>query len=113
MKSVVQTEGGSIGSNLTREIARVYMIQWDQRLIRKCKDLGLSMDIYSRYVDDQIIVMRAVGKGWTYYSKRRRMVYDSELEKTCNNSEKLPEIMMAERKTMHEPSKQWRPIITC
>ena len=30
-----------------------------------------------------------------------------------NNSEKLPEIMMAERKTMHEPSKQWRPIITC
>ena len=46
-------------------------------------------------------------------NKSEKLPRNNDFVKTCNNSEKLPEIMMAARKTMHEPSKQWRPIITC
>ena len=53
----MQSDGGSIGSDLTGKVARVYMLLWDDRLLSKCKSLGISLDLYSRCVDDQIIVM--------------------------------------------------------
>ena len=58
-----QADGGSIGSDLTGETARVYMIQWDKKLEDKCKEMGLKFDMYKRYVDDQVIIMRAIGCG--------------------------------------------------
>ena len=61
-----QSEGGSIGSDLTGECARLVMIQWDDKLIAKLKDLGICVDMYSRYVDDMVIIMRPIGKGWQY-----------------------------------------------
>ena len=36
----------------------------------KCRSLGLRVDLYRRYVDDMLLVLRAVGKGW-YYNKSK------------------------------------------
>ena len=82
----VQEDGGSIGSDLTGEVARNYMLLWDQKLLQKCKKLGIMFDLQSRYVDDMLIVMRAVGKGWKFDCKRGILVFDSELERTCSLS---------------------------
>ena len=37
----VQSMGGAIGSDLTGEVTRVYMLQWDQELKRRCKNIPL------------------------------------------------------------------------
>ena len=79
-------EVSSVGSDLTEESARIYMIQWDNTLVQKCKKLGLVFDMYSRYVDDMVIVMRAVSKGWSYDMRRNKLIYDSDLEKNDNMS---------------------------
>ena len=56
------------------------MIKWDQILVQRCKSLGLIFDLHLRYVDDMIIIMKAVGKGWYYDEKDRRLKFDSELQ---------------------------------
>ena len=38
--------------------------------------------MFSRYVDDMILVMRALGKGWRYDSKKGILVFDRELERS-------------------------------
>ena len=73
-----QTEGGAIGSDLTGEEARLYMLLWDNKLVGKCKDLGILMDLYKRYVDDMTIVMRAIGKGWSYNKKKKILEYSDQ-----------------------------------
>ena len=62
----VQEDGGSIGSDLTGEVARNFMLLWDQKLLHKCKMLGILFDLQSRYVDNMLIVMRAIGNGWKF-----------------------------------------------
>merc|ERR1712082_448445 len=59
-----QEEGGSIGSDLTGEAARLYMLQWDQKYLDMLKNMGINIDMFSHYVDDMIIVTRAIGQGW-------------------------------------------------
>ena len=66
-----QMEGGAIGSDLTGEEARIYMFLWDNKLMDKCKDLGILVNLYKRYVDNMNIVMRALGKGWLYNKKKK------------------------------------------
>ena len=75
-----QTDGGAIGSYETGEVSRVFMILWDDKLIKKCKKLGITFDLYNRYVDDQTIAMRAIGKGWRFNAKKDLMEFSAELE---------------------------------
>ena len=42
-----QTEGGSIGSDLTGEVARLYMLQWDKTFMEISKVIGIKLDLYS------------------------------------------------------------------
>ena len=80
-----QKEGGSIGSDLTGEEARLYMIQWDDKLLSRCKELGLHIDLYKRYVDDMVVLMRAIGKGWTFDRKKNILTYSlTQAKKDCN-----------------------------
>ena len=83
----VQEDGRSIGSDFIGKVARVYMLLWDDKLLKRCKDLDVSLDCYSRYVDDQVIVMRAIGRGWMYNRNTNRMVFDERLENSCTLSD--------------------------
>ena len=42
------------------------MLLWDDTLITKCRSLGLDLDLYRRYVDDMVIVIRPISLGWRY-----------------------------------------------
>ena len=42
--------------------------------------------MYSRYVDDMILVMRAIGKGWKFDSEKGILIFDSTLELTDTRS---------------------------
>ena len=68
-----QEEGGSIGSDLTGEVARLYMLEWDQVYIHLLRKLGISLDLFSRYVDDMVIILRAIGKGWHWNGKEKKL----------------------------------------
>ena len=47
-----QKEGGAIGSDLTGEMARIFMCWWDRKIIEKMNHLGIKVLLYKRYVDD-------------------------------------------------------------
>ena len=73
-----QEEGGSIGSDLTGEAARLYMLQWDQQYLNMIKNMGLSLDMFARYVDDMIIVTRAVGQGWHWNKESKSLKWSQD-----------------------------------
>ena len=84
-----QTEGGSIGSDLTGEAARLYMLQWDKAFLDILKITGLKLDLYSRYVDDMVLVTRAIGKGW-YWDKSKKLKWSVDkynLDKDVSDDE--------------------------
>ena len=47
-----QGEGGAIGSDLTGEMARIFMCWWDRQIIEKSNKVGIKVLLYRRYVDD-------------------------------------------------------------
>ena len=51
-----QSKGGAIGSELTGEVSRLYMLLWDRKFLNKLKHLGIHTKLYVRYVDDTLIV---------------------------------------------------------
>ena len=57
-----QLEGGAIGSVLTGDNARLYMLRWDSKYRLKLKKLGINLDLYVHYVDDTIVVCSAIYK---------------------------------------------------
>ena len=52
-----QITGGAIGAELTGEVSRDVMTIWDQRFLERARSLGLKLEIYKRYVDDDLIVL--------------------------------------------------------
>ena len=73
-----QEEGGAIGSDLTGELARVDMLQWDQRFQNKVRKLGFQLDMYNRYVDNMTIITRLISRGWRYSRKTGKMTFSWE-----------------------------------
>ena len=70
-----QTDGGCIGSNQKGEMSSVYMLDWDELFMKKCKTAGIDLDLYSQYKDDQTIVSREVNRGWRFNSKKGVMEF--------------------------------------
>ena len=79
-----QSEGGSIGSDLTGEVTRIYMLQWEENFRKKCRKAGINWDLYGRYVDDMFLAMRPISPGWDYNPKTGKMYYSEEKARNCN-----------------------------
>ena len=62
-QSRVQANGGPIGLALTGEVAECYMMNWDKKFLRKIKDIGIEIDLYSRFKDDILISATDIEKG--------------------------------------------------
>ena len=58
-----QREGLGIGADLTRAVARLVMLDWDQKYLNLVKDNKLTQYSYSRYVDDTANGMVALAPG--------------------------------------------------
>ena len=65
-----QEDRGCIGSDMTGEVTRVEMLEWDEEFEKRCKLAECPNDMYGRYVDDSTIVTRAINRGWRYINGR-------------------------------------------
>ena len=74
-----QTDGGTIGTDIAGEIAQKVISIWDVIYLKKLKKAGIYMDLYKRYVDDQLDVCPPVNPGWKFDQKTQLMVFDSKL----------------------------------
>jgi len=71
-----QSLGGAIGSDLTGESARVYMMLWDKRYMKRLRSLGIHVHLYKRYVDDILAVLDVIRHGWKYDTSKYKMIYN-------------------------------------
>lgn len=74
-KMYQQSSGGSIGSALTGETSRIHMLRWDRIFVNKIQKLGIKLLLYKRYVDDVVIVLPMINKGWMYDKMTDKMIY--------------------------------------
>ena len=58
-----QLDGGPIGLGLTCEIADCFMIRWEKQFLKKYKDIGICIVMYSRFKGNTFISALAVDKG--------------------------------------------------
>ena len=95
-----QAKGGAIGSKLTGEVARCYMLNWDRRFRKKVKDIGIKLEIYKRYVNDILLVTRNINKGWHFDGKK--MVFSEAVARddTRTDEERTAEIIVAIANTL-------------
>ena len=63
---------------LPLDIARLYMLQWDQQYLNMIKNMGLSLDMFAHYEDDMVIVTRAVGQGWYWDKEDKSLKWSQE-----------------------------------
>ena len=70
-----QTEGSSIGVDLSVETASLYMTTWDNAFLSKLRKLGIKIDTYFRYVDDIVIIMKGINHGWCFSAADKKMIY--------------------------------------
>ena len=76
-----QSNGGSIGSELTGEVSRVYMLRWDRKLMKKLDKLGWEVILYKRYVDDILVAVRGVQPGVRFDAQKSQLeVVEAEIE---------------------------------
>ena len=73
-----QSRGGSIGSEMTGEMARIYMLRWDDKFLTKLKKLGITPYIYTRYVDDTLILVDSIMPGIRYRSGKLLWINDEK-----------------------------------
>jgi hypothetical protein len=59
----IQSEGGPIGLSLTGELADAFMVEWDKKVVKKIKEMGVDLLLYERYKDDIDIVAVSVENG--------------------------------------------------
>ena len=59
----IQAEGGPIGLSCTGEMAECFMTDWDKKLMKKLKNVGIELDVYTRFKDDINVVTEALAKG--------------------------------------------------
>ena len=61
-----QSEGGPIGLELTGNVAQVFMIWWDRRLMLRLGELQIQTRLYKRYVDDGNMALEELLPGTRY-----------------------------------------------
>ena len=65
-KFYLQRKGGPIGLRATCAVARVTMLFWDEKLMKKMSENNLTSDDGSRYMDDIRLIMNAIQMGWRW-----------------------------------------------
>ena len=71
------------------------MLQWDKTFLDILKVKGIKLDLYSRYVDDMVLVTRAIGKGW-FWDKSKKLKWSVEhydQDKDVSDDEKTAKIL--------------------
>ena len=75
-----QADGGCIGVDMTVEMAAIYMLIWDLSFLMKLKKIGVKYSLYKRYVDDIVIVLRAIDQGWYFDIGTSKFIFNPDQE---------------------------------
>ena len=70
-----QADRGAIASDMTGEVSRMYMLDWDEVFMNKLKDVRIDTDLYGRYADNKTIVACEIKRGWRFNPKREVMEF--------------------------------------
>ena len=76
-----QVEGLSIGSDLTRAVARLVMLDRDKRFTNLAQENKLTIYSYTRYVDDTANGMAALPPGTRWGEEEGHMVFLPHLDR--------------------------------
>ena len=63
-KIYIQQSGGPIGMRSTASLANLVMRMYDCSLMQICREEGLVVDLFCRYVDDCRIILPSLNVGW-------------------------------------------------
>ena len=69
-----QTKGGAIGVGIAGDVANLFMVWWDRRMRAAVINRGIDMKLYSRYVDDTNLVVKAVNADETENKEEKTML---------------------------------------
>ena len=71
-----QKDGSPIGLDISVEIASLVMLRWDSKFLAKARKLGIKIDLYKRYVDDILIILKEISPGWYFCTQANVMKFD-------------------------------------
>ena len=91
-----QSKGGPICDEVTQAVSRFVGFEFDEVFEKKVKDVGIKVEMNGRYVDDNNIFVRSIGKKVKFCPLAGRLVEKTEDE------EKECEEMMEDETTMEE-----------
>ena len=74
-----QQEGLPIGLDLTRAVARLVMLDWDQQFLRLVRTNNITIHMYSRYIDDTANGAEALRPGTRWSDEEGRMILHPHL----------------------------------
>ena len=78
----IQKKGSPIGLDLSGEIGRLEMGDWDLKMAERLEENGIFVECNGRYVDDVDIVIEAIPPGWRWVEETSdhggRMEYDDD-----------------------------------
>ena len=86
--SILQTQGGPIGLELTGAVSRPFMMSWDKEYLKMVREAGIQMPLYKRYVDDLNQVGKVPPEGAKYSPGLKRIII-SEDEANLRRGEML------------------------
>ena len=73
-----QRDGGPEGLDTAVEACDLYMLRFDDKLLKRLRELGWTLDVYKRYVDDITVVRPPLNPGWHYSVEQRKMCWSQE-----------------------------------
>ena len=59
---------------------------WDIKFLNLVKNLGILIDLYKRYIDDDLTVCSPINSGWWFCEKSKVMKFSRELMLSDNDS---------------------------
>ena len=74
-----QQDGLPIGLDLTRAVARLVLLDWDQQFLRLVRSNNITCHMYYRYVDDTSNGMKALRPGTRWSEEEQRMIVHPHL----------------------------------
>ena len=84
---IKQEDGLPIGLDLTRAVARLVMLDWDQQFVRLAAANNISYHLYSRYVDDTANGTEALKPGVKWSDEEKKMIEHPDL---VDEDEQIP-----------------------
>ena len=75
----LQGSGLPIGLDLTRAVARLVLLDWDQQFLRLARANQLELFLYSRFVDDTANAMEGLAPGLRWSEEEGRMILHPHL----------------------------------